>query len=128
MSITHGSMKCSAATLFAVIGCALVGWLHLSPPIRSGDEWRRTADGWERTGHWEQQSSAGSAFERPLNAERMGKKVRFDTHPAVLALFQLVATFLALKAFPYGRERSITAAGEWKALLARSFRASAFGS
>jgi len=50
---------------------------------------------------------------------------RIDTHPAVLALTELVVALLGLYAFR--STRTLPAATQLPALIARSFRASAFG-
>src|SRR5262245_35340374 len=124
MTSTSGLAKFAPAALVVVVGCFLIGWSLLSMPKNSVDDWRRTAQGWE----W--MPGTASAFERPAIAEvdLNVKRIRVDTHPAVLALFQLVATFLALSAFRHGRTQSVGNIREWTVVVGRSFRASAFGS
>jgi hypothetical protein len=100
--------------------------------LKSSDEWRRTANGWERSGSLS--SKTWIATNNPLaesshrftqQAARDGR--RSDAHPAALALVQLVGSMLALAVFgPRGRR--ILQETPFSVLLARSFRASVFGS
>src|SRR5205823_5742326 len=113
-----------------------------------------TADGWERVSRWpsgakgvgsrlrkspatvgyfSSQSTpdsltTGRRSGRPASTPRThAARGRLDTHPAALALAQLIGTLLALMAFA-----SPSASGQhrepgWLAVFARSFRASVFG-
>ncbi len=56
---------------------------------RVGDDWRRTANGWERMSDWETPSAAGGSW------------CHLDAiHPSVLASLQLLISTAALLAFP----------------------------
>jgi hypothetical protein len=121
MSIRRNSItsKLAAIAIAIVMVCFVCRNSH-------SDDWRRTASGWERMGNWTMNASA-AVF--PLLADHhpaTAKASRFDTHPAVLAFGELVAVLLALYAFR--SSPILPAASQWPALLARSFRASAFGS
>ena len=90
-----------------------------------GDDWRRTAAGWERMNNW---TVSASAAVFPLLADHQpaaAKSIRFDTHPGVLAFGELVVVLLALYAFR--SSPMLPSVHHWPTLLARSFRASAFG-
>jgi hypothetical protein len=80
------------------------------------------AHGWEQTTDWQV-----SAIARPT-ATVTTARPRFDSHPAALALVQVVGTLLALYGFPVGASQPASGSRNWLDLLARSFRASAFGS
>jgi hypothetical protein len=122
-------MAIDGKTIALIVGFAVVAYsffqgCDVPPPLSSaGDDWRRTATGWEHVGHWEHPIDR---FNLPLPAHS-DKAGRFDTHPAVLALLQLVVALLALNAFPRIPARAASSSGNLVALLARSFRASAFG-
>jgi hypothetical protein len=92
--------------------------------LSPADDWRRTATGWQRMSDWSMSAStfALAADQTLPVARNIG---RIDTHPAVLALGELVAALLGLYAFR--SSRILPAARHWPALIARSFRASAFG-
>src|SRR5262249_14208821 len=91
------------------------------------DGWRRTAQGWQYVGTWE--SNASWRESTPLSAVSKAPApaarhhTRWDTHPAVLALAQVVIAIAALATFAVQRQQRVS----WPALIARSFRASAFG-
>jgi len=117
------------ALALVISGCLVIGF---SAPDRSlvkhdvqQDDWRRTANGWERISAWPT-FTFDMAPRRPQPTPATPHaQHRFDTHPAVLALLQLVGVLLALVAFGSQSSRNQE---DWKSLLARSFRASAFGS
>jgi hypothetical protein len=122
-------LKHAAIAVLFLGALGLAGYIPLGGSPSSGDEWRRTANGWERIGHW-QTTTASMALDRtPLTNSSPGAVIgRFDTHPAGLALVQLVAVLLALYSFPSRLHPSAASHDGWLTLLARSFRASAFGS
>jgi hypothetical protein len=107
------------ATVFAV-GLALLSGRPPAGP--SGDQWRRTANGWERKSDWQVSAIAYPSAVAPTARQR------FDSHPAVLALVQVIGTLLAMHCFPVGASQSASRGPNWLDLLGRSFRASAFGS
>src|SRR5262245_14623220 len=112
---------------FCGIVAVLVGLLVVAEysPLRRvshGDDWRRTSTGWEQVSRWK------SATPRTVLPPRQnGRQIRIDTHPAVLALIQLVGALFAMQAFPTGSRRLLSKRSSWRTLLTRSFRASAFG-
>ncbi len=110
-----------------VLSCLSVGTFQAAPSAHH-DEWRRTAHGWERAAAWAKPASLSAKSNQPKRVSSSGFSGRFDTHPAALALVQLVGALTALAAFtPFSA--CVTAhRPHWKAVLARSFRASAFGS
>jgi hypothetical protein len=107
------------AIAFVLVLALLSGRPHMTP---NADPWRRTAHGWEQTTDWQV-----SAIARPT-ATVTTARPRFDSHPAALALVQVVGTLLALYGFPVGASQPASGSRNWLDLLARSFRASAFGS
>jgi hypothetical protein len=110
---------------FAVTGfLTLTAWSKL--PANNADQWRRTAAGWERSTQWPM-ASGSRAVSAPLpsSAAKTSTDERYDTHPAVLALLQIVGTLTALGIFAAPAPQSIRG---WLAVLTQSFRASAFGS
>jgi hypothetical protein len=123
---------------FALCALLLAGllwglfWVGRDGRVSSTDDWRRTANGWERTSNWS--STAWGATNRQVGESQTGFVIRalnhrrrIDAHPAALALLQLIGSMLALAAFsPRGRE--ILTDRPFFALIARSFRASVFGS
>jgi hypothetical protein len=113
------------AGAFAVAGFLTVtGWSKL--PEGNADQWRRTAAGWERATQWptaiglRRVSTALQA-----SSAKAPTPARYDTHPAVLALLQIVGTLTALRMFASPAPQSFRG---WLAMLTQSFRASAFGS
>jgi hypothetical protein len=88
-------------------------------PSAADDLWRRTAHGWERVDAWQVPSATWREAARPAST------YRFDTHPAAIALVQIVAAAIALAFFP---SRPGTASDSMQAAIARSYRASFFGS
>jgi len=123
-----GIAKCGVIAL-VLLGLFMAGYLPTGGHVSQGDDWRRTTNGWQRMSQW-QIGISTAAFEAPpvIQANQRAETGRFDTHPAVLALLQLVATLLALYAFPFRSTPSPPLARHLPTLLARSFRASAFGS
>jgi hypothetical protein len=110
----------------AVLGSLTIG-SYGSAPGAARDDWRRTANGWERAAAWPK-SIAHSAAN--LRSQAPGKPIfqgRFDTHPAALALAELVGSLIALAVFA-SPSRAKTGHIHWTTILSRSFRASAFGS
>jgi hypothetical protein len=113
---------------------AVLALLTVDAPVAveatSADDWRRTAAGWERTTNWPQPSRShlrGGTFTKVSTPTSAPDHVRFDTHPAVLALAQLLGALMALAAFSAPRAKP-GSTGRWHAAIARSFRASVFGS
>lgn len=97
---TYG--KC-AGLAFAFI----VIWTFITPPelraeqsksaAANEDPWRRTAAGWELVGRWDGPNS--SLQYTPFS-------LRFDSHPAVLALLQALSVVGAFALFPPNRENA----------------------
>jgi hypothetical protein len=111
----------------AVVTGLTVGGAHSERSNRQ-DDWRRTAHGWERTIAWPKlPTESAKKSVRPLKSYRPWS-IRLDTHPAGLALLQLVGGLAALAAFGPSRSAATAHRPHWKVILARSFRASAFGS
>ena len=108
------------------IAAAILGWLLInssdSSVSNTHDDWRRTANGWERTTDWPRAAAAVS--KQPRIRARSQPSIRFDTHPAALALGQLTAILLALFAWPASKRPAKTG---WLSAITRSFRASFFG-
>jgi hypothetical protein len=118
------------ALFFIVAALTTAGFLAVAAfsnhPARPGDDWRRTASGWQRTAAWPVAIENSSANPSSLvGGGRAGKIPRWDTHPAVLAFVQLVGVLAALRFFAAPAPLSFR---DWLALLTQSFRASAFGS
>jgi hypothetical protein len=88
-------------------------------PSAADDLWRRTAHGWERVDAWQVPQATWREAAKPVST------CRFDTHPAAIALLQIVAAGIALAFFP---SRSPSAPLGMQAAIARSYRASFFGS
>jgi hypothetical protein len=108
--------------------CLLYGCASPIEHIHHDDGWRRTASGWERTLDWH--SVRLASFIRPSADSPPGVRVagsRMDTHPAALALLELLGAMLALFAIPSQRVQLLSALASLPAAIARSFRASAFG-
>jgi hypothetical protein len=82
-------------------------------------DWRRTANGWERTDRW-----AVKPLALPLATHQAAVGTRLDPHPAAVALVQLVAVLAALAFFsrPLAHSRGLVSA------ISSSYRASFFGS
>ena len=115
------------AIALAVAGCLVVGSSAQYRSVVKNNEWRRTADGWEWVGTWPAPAIKIATKPRQPTPVVRHAQLRLDTHPAALALLQLVGVLLSLVAF-----RSQSSHGQdsidWKSVLARSFRASVFGS
>jgi hypothetical protein len=100
--------------------------------LKPTDDWRRTAHGWERVSGWSHAvrspAFTGSTASLRPPAQRSIRSVnRTDTHPAALALAQLIGSMLSLAIFS-PRGRSLLGETSCTELLGRSFRASVFGS
>jgi len=123
-------LKQAAIALLFLGGLGLAGYLPFGDRPSLGDDWRRTAHGWERIDQWSPPPAhrSDSNHQSPANAIRHAASGRLDTHPAVLALAELVGVLVALWSFPATSPGSGRFAGGCSAFLARSFRASAFGS
>ena len=111
----------------AVLSCLSVGAFDPAPSVRS-DDWRRTANGWELTSTWFRPIAPSAKDSQPKHHATASISTRFDTHPAGLALLQLVGGLTALAAFAPLPASATSHRPHWKVALARSFRASAFGS
>jgi hypothetical protein len=109
--------KCRFVCLALVAAVAALGRAAAADPVPADDGWRRTASGWERI---DQPSPSAS---EPNEATS-----RHDTHPAVLALGQLLASLVALSFLPVQRSGgAVPHSRDWPELVAASFRASVFG-
>src|SRR5688572_25538602 len=120
----------SSEIMTAMIASALVGACIIAlvdSPARpsSADDWRRTATGWERASHWRSPAILITSDEPARHVSNSG---RFDTHPAVIALLQLTATLFVLSAYPARKSVISENRIAFPTQIARSFRASAFGS
>jgi len=112
--------------LAAALATLTVGSFGSAPPT-ARDDWRRTANGWERAAAWPKAIAHSAAN---LRSQAPGTPIfhgRFDTHPAALALAELVGSLIALAVFA-SPSRAKTGHIHWTTILSRSFRASAFGS
>jgi hypothetical protein len=106
-------------TLAVVAAARILSAPAGKPAGTADDSWRRTAQGWERTDSWQVPQAAAPATDRPLSA------CRFDTHPAAIALMQIVAAAAALAFFT---NKPRPAPHGVQATILRSYRASFFGS
>ena len=97
----------------------------------AADDWRRTNVGWERAGQWKMFASAQVSMperDSDKNRDRQAMSLqRLDTHPAVLALLQLVGVLVAVASYPAQGTLQAPAAPALGATVSKSFRASAFG-
>lgn len=112
--------------------CAGIFVAGIVGPAKSTDDWRRTAKGWERSSGWSNPARSAASFEPAERSFRIAERLvhvgrRTDAHPAALALAQLVGSMLALAIFS-PRSRSLVKETTFFTLVARSFRASVFGS
>jgi hypothetical protein len=92
-----------------VLGLLLVGSMLAATDVRpvpsptSGDDgWRWTADGWENIRTWQQPPRPYPAVQ-PLRVVLLAHEyqgIRYDFHPAALALLQLVAVTMAFVVQP----------------------------
>jgi hypothetical protein len=117
------SARLAVALSFAP--CLLLGWAISTTrgdgTLAKDDGWRRTAQGWERAATLPATEPVLSAARTPAN--------RWDGHPAVLALLQILAVLGAMYAFPRPNAAGWSWLNEdWRAVFSRSFRASVFGS
>jgi hypothetical protein len=120
-----------AALIVGSTGICLLCGPWISPQTTSADDgWRRTERGWERVVASNQPAMATTTVPvfhspPPLSAK---SSHRWDTHPAALALVQLTAGIFALFARPGSWRLSESSfLSRLPALIAKSFRASAFG-
>jgi len=116
----------------AALMCGLIAGMlgvDVTTRLESGDGWRRTAHGWERSDRWSSTTGTTQSSEPPPTFyKRFAQNGRrSDAHPAALALVQLVGSMLALAVFS-PRGRSMLSQTPLSTILARSFRASVFGS
>ena len=108
------------STAFAIL-LALAATSQLATAQVADDGWRHTAQGWERVDLYSPQVFAAPRPTAPA--------ARFDTHPAALALLQVVTIMGAMIAFPRPNVSRLGWLNEsWWAVFRRSFRASVFGS
>ena len=111
--------------LAAMVAVCVVLMTLLQLDLSPRGQWRRTAQGWERSGAWLVAASVPApslqkpSIHSPANA-------RFDTHPIAIAFAQLVGTLLALFAAAPNPNRAQRSG--LLTTLSASFRASAFGS
>ena len=111
------------ATYIFTGGQLTVGQATTLPAAKS--EWRRTSAGWERVDHWPRTNEIARSRQQTSNHHGVARRI--DTHPAVLALTQLVGSLLGLAIFRSHRRSPLTVVAI-SAAITRSFRASAFGS
>lgn len=111
-----------ASGIFVVVCIFLSDSLHHSAQAARTDQWRRTAQGWERISSWNVLRASPNAEKSP-NAS---SKWRSDSHPAALALLQIALIALGYYKFPPTRPTTKDAAS-WRTTLRNSFRASMFG-
>ena len=125
------------APLLILFAAYLLTSSHLTAtPQVTTDDWRRTANGWERVHSWPTATSRSwplfgihnEKVSAPTVSPRAANRYsRLDTHPAALALAQLLASVFALTLFSNPHQNPLCPASLLTA-IARSFRASAFGS
>ena len=127
LSHRHLAAGVAMALIAAIVTCLTVSGSNSSDPAQH-DNWRRTAHGWERTTAWPKPPPKPATNSRPQRPSFHASRSRFDTHPAGLALLQLAGSLAALAVFRSALAPATTRRPHWKAILARSFRASAFGS
>src|SRR4029077_16866982 len=98
----HTRARIAAAGAIMLIGAALsclsVGAFSSAAPSHH-DDWRRTANGWERTASGPKTAALPAKNNASQPATYREFHGRFDTHPAALALLQLVGALGALAAF-----------------------------
>jgi hypothetical protein len=111
-----------ATGTFVVICIFLSDSLHHSAVAAKSDEWRRTAEGWERISSWHTPRASQNAAKSPNRS----LKWRSDSHPAALALLQIALIALGYSTFPPTQPPKNSAAS-WRTSLRNSFRASMFG-
>jgi hypothetical protein len=121
------------AYLLTASGLTATPHANKSNSSGTADDWRRTANGWERTQSWSSpsawslfQTKATSAPAKPLRRPARSY-TRLDTHPAALALVQLLASIFALTLFRDPQQNPVRLSC-LPDIIARSFRSSAFGS
>src|SRR4051794_28466138 len=93
----------------------------------AADDWRRTSHGWERSSDWPKMARVHTTTRSLQSRAPTPSAARLYPHPAVLALFELAGSLLFLAAGRSGAKAN-TASPSLGTLVARSFRASAFGS
>ena len=128
MSERWSSAEITLAAGVALLVAVFLGFAFSSPERgATADTWRRTADGWERVGDW--RPAAPRARESLDQSRHVPETLpRLDTHPAVLALAQLVAVLLTLAWRPKRASMPANWLETLPAAISRSFRASIFGS
>src|SRR5262245_7961223 len=108
------------SSAFAIL-LALAATSQMATAQVADDGWRHTARGWERLDLYSHQVLAAPKLTEPV--------ARFDTHPAALALLQVVTIIGAMIAFPRPNVSRLGWINEsWWEVFRRSFRASVFGS
>jgi hypothetical protein len=120
-----------------LIGAAMAGAGFLTVtassklPAGRAEQWRRTTVGWEHAAAWIKTNDPRVIDLQSVSAPSPRTRAtaltsrRYDTHPAVLALLQIVGTLTALAMFAAPVAPSFRG---WRAMLRQSFRASVFGS
>ena len=115
----------------AVVGAAAGSFLVPLNGNRHGirnEAWRRTASGWELASSWQIPVNGSTTHRTASNLTGShAPSLRLDTHPAALALLQLMAVFAALACCSRRSPLQAGMAG-LPAIISRSFRASFFGS
>jgi hypothetical protein len=95
--------------------------------LNADDGWRRTASGWERRKDWAL-IDKGSVLYLASAGGPIAASIRWDTHPAVLALVQIVVVVVGYATFPAQRRVGNATENSWRDAVAQSFQASVFGS
>src|SRR5437867_1344132 len=75
----------------AIASCLAIGSFSAAKPVRH-DDWRRTANGWERSSKWPKALQRTPPAKHPSSHDARRSPARIDPHPAVLALMQLTAS------------------------------------
>src|SRR5262245_3068574 len=122
--LTHTRLAAAGAIVLIglALSCLSVGGFGSPPPVRH-DDWRRTAHGWERSTAWQIPAVPRLNANQSQKPKNTANQTRFDTHPAALALLQLVGALTALAYFTPTAAVKSTRGPHWKTALSRSFRA-----
>lgn len=121
-------IMCLAALIVGVAAGSLLTALSATHRRATDDAWRRTASGWERIDRRPTAQTKAAAKSEP--SQRLlpaDDNNRWDTHPAALALAQLIGALVILRFIPRGASFN---PGVWRrttAAIAHSYRASFFG-
>jgi len=124
---TRLQFAASRAAVGAIVLLAGLIFVSQATAKPAADDWRRTAHGWERSSDWPKIARHRIEARQLQPLAAIHSTARIDVHPAALALFQLTASLLVLAASRAGATANATSPS-LGTLVARSFRASAFGS